>query len=127
MKDIHIDFLIDFSVSVPCNPGYFKFPSGVCERCPDGSYQTHGYHSNCIQCANTTGYSTGGPGASYHELCGKSQFHILCTHNLCNVSIRQLPACIFILILFAVWKQAIHPKLHCYSWHRCGSITFVAI
>ncbi len=67
----------NFVVSIPCNPGNYKLPSCMCKMCPDGSYQTHGYHSNCIPCNDNGGYSTGGLGASYHDLCGQYFFQII--------------------------------------------------
>ena len=63
----------DCELSEHCPPGYFKLPSGVCIMCPDGSYQTDGYHSNCIKCDKNGTYSTGGPGATYHGFCGKNE------------------------------------------------------
>ncbi len=58
------------SVMEPCLPGHYITHSGSCEMCLDGTYQTDGYHSNCVQCGHDAIYSTGGPGASYYELCG---------------------------------------------------------
>ncbi len=59
----------DCKLTVPCKPGYYITHSGQCKMCHDGTYQTHGYHSNCVDCGQEASYTTGGPGATYHDLC----------------------------------------------------------
>ncbi len=62
----------DCVLSIPCQPGHFKPSYGICIMCPDGTFQTDGYHSKCVKCDKNETYSTGGPGATYHGFCGKN-------------------------------------------------------
>ncbi len=59
----------DCKLTVPCKPGHYITALGRCKMCHDGNYQTHGYHSNCVKCGEEGGYTTGGPGATYHGQC----------------------------------------------------------
>ncbi len=57
------------TVLPPCPPGHYKLPSGDCQICPDGSFQSDGYSDTCQLCA--FGEVTAGPGATQQSQCSK--------------------------------------------------------
>ena len=96
-------------MKVPCPPGHFtpvyyrsgeyKFSIAECIECPDGEFQTDGYHDKCVKCTDADessesedsekkkGLSTGGPGSTIHSECGINLHNTIAQIVIININV----------------------------------------